>query len=323
MSIFSNFTGGKSRKDIARASAEAEARLAAGRTAALGELGIGQAGATGAINTGFDQGRAAISQGYDTARGDLTGQYGRAEDAINQALGNVQGTLDPFIQSGTWAQNLYDTAMGKGGADAARGVFENYASNDPFRQFRDEQANRQIAAQFNAGGLGGSGRMATAVGRASLERGTQDLNTYLDRLERSGARGGQFASQLAGYQNNAGSQIAGMRTGLGDRLGSLETNRGTALGQMDVNRGGALADITNQYANTRAGLESGFGQQMAANRINQGNAMASTRSTGMNNLISLGGLAVGGLNAYRNPLLSLYPNGSGAAAGSFRSAQER
>jgi hypothetical protein len=300
VSIFSNFTGGKSRKDIARASAEAEQRLAAGRTAALGELSGGETGAKGYVNQGYDAGRGSVNQGYDTARGDLSTQYGRAEDSINQALTNVSGTLQPFIQSGTWAQDLYDTALGKGGAGAATDFYQNYAANDPYRAFRDEQANKQIQAQFNANGLGGSGRMATAVSRASLERGTQDLQTYLTRLENQGARGGQYASQLAGYQSQAGNNIAGIRQGLGDRLGTLETNRGTTLGNMDVNRGNTLSDITNSYAQNRAGLESGYGQQLAANRINQGNAMAQTRSTGMNNLLSLGGLALNAVSGMPN-----------------------
>jgi hypothetical protein len=337
MSIFANFSGGKSRKDILRSSAEAEARLAQGRTAALRELAGGETGATAAINQGYDAGRAsvtqgydagraAINQGYDTARGDIgtaadrartdiATNYGAAENAVTDAMGRVRDVYAPFQQAGNWAQDLYNRALGAGGQE---GVTEALAGGfDPYRQFRDEMLNKELQSQFNARGLGGSGRFASALSRASLERGSQDLQQYLTRLEGQAARGQNVASQVAGYEANAGNTIAGLRQGTGSQLasieqnrgstlgnleqnrgnvtGQMEVNRGTVLGSQDINRGNALADITDRYANTRAGIESGTAQQLAANRINVGNGLAQTRSTGMNNLIGLGGLA---LSAY-------------------------
>lgn len=312
MSIFANFSGGKSRKDILRASAEAEARLAQGRTAALGELAGGETGAKGFINRGYDDGRAALTRGYDTARTDLTSGYdqarsditsnfGAAENAVTDAMGRVRSVYQPLQQAGNWAQDLYNRALGMGGAG---GVSDALATGlDPYRQYRDEMLNKELQAQFNARGLGGSGRFASALSRASLERGSQDLQQYLTRLENQATRGQNVASQLAGYEANAGNTIAGIRQGTGTSLAgvaqnrgtslaNLEQNRGNVMGQQDINRGNALADITDRYAQTRAGVESGTAQQLAANRINVGNGLAQTRSTGMNNLISLGGLAL-------------------------------
>lgn len=334
MSIFANFSGGKSRKDILRASAEAEARLAQGRTAALRELAGGETGATAAINRGYDAGRAsvtqgydagraAIDQGYDTARGDvgaaadrartdITGNYGAAENAVTDAMGRVRSVYAPLQQAGNWAQDIYNRALGMGGTD---GVSEALSAGfDPYRQYRDEMLDKELQARFNARGLGGSGRFASALSRESLRRASDDLQTYLSRLEGQAARGQNVASQVAGYEANAGNTIAGLRQGTGTQLasieqnrgstlgnleqnrgnvtGQMEVNRGTVLGSQDINRGNALADITDRYAQTRAGVESGNAQQLAVNRINVGNGLAQTRSTGMNNLISLGGLAL-------------------------------
>ncbi len=301
MGFWDSFTGAQQAKDAKRANTAATSMLGDARTRALAALNGGQTTALGNLSTGYDtargditggadRARTAIGTGYDTARGDLNTNFGRAEDAVT-------GYLNPFVQSGQNAQNLYDTALGTRGTAAERDSFYGeYANNDPFRAFRDEQANRQLDQQYNARGLGTSGRAGTAVARASLERGSTDLNQYLDRLARQGELGGQYASQ-------AGSQLASIRTGLGSQLSGLEQNRGNALGGLEERTGNALGTLGYRYGSDQANvnqgnsqaaanLEYGYGQQLANNRIGLGNAQAASRSVLPNLLTNIAGTAI-------------------------------
>lgn len=328
MGFFDDFFGKSQKRDIADANnransyldkgrADAEAALREDTDNALLRLGGGYDTARGDITTGADRARGEIGTGYDTARGDITTQYGAAEGAITDALGRTRQTIDPFLQSGLDSQNLYDTALGTKGTGLQEDFYDNYADNDPFRAYRDELANKQLQSQFNASPAGSQGgRFTQAVSRASLARGTEDLNAYLDRLERSGARGGQYATTLAGYEAGAGKDIAQLRSGLGDRLGSLESDRGTTLGNVSLNTGNRLGDLAYGYgkdtASVTAGrgqdlanLHYGYGQQKAGNAISYGNAVAGTRGIGVNNLLNLAGTAVkaftpgwGGVSAF-------------------------
>lgn len=349
MSLFSSLFGSGT-SQLNRSAAEADRRLLQGRNDAIGALDKGR----GDINAGYDAAQGfyrdaapglsdLLKQGFGDAanqlrsgygdaqnsitdalgrqRADLTSQYGSAEDAIAKGIAGANSALDPFLKSGINSQNLYDTAMGTGagGAQGAKDFYANYASNDPFRNYRDELANKQLAAQFNGRGLGGSGRAATAMSRASLERGTQDLNTYLDRIERAAGRGQQVAGQVSNNSMAGGQQIAGIRTGLGNQLSgvegqagqsraNLQSGLGTALANNSTNQGSALTQLGLGLTGARAGLEtqrgmalngnqqgisglySGYGQQSAANEINLGNALNQARQRPAQNLISMLGI---------------------------------
>jgi hypothetical protein len=239
----------------------------------------------------------------------LRDQYGRAEQSVQSGYDRAAATLDPFIQSGTRAQGLYDTALGLDGQPAAQDFYSTYANNDPFRQFRDSLANQQLMSLYNARGLGGSGRESLALSRASLERGTQDLNSYLDRLSGQAGRGASLASQLSGYGMQTGQSLANIQQGLGQGLSGLDVGRGTALGNIQTQgnqalasnaqgRGTTLANFGLGTANNLANLAAGQGQQLASNRISFGNAMAGTRNTGLNNLMQLAGTAMKGYSTF-------------------------
>jgi len=309
MGFFSNLTGGASRRDAKMATADANQMLDAGKARALTALDAGTGQQLGSLESGYTKARggmddalaralAALQGGATTARGDLETGAGRAEGAINDALARTNQVLDPYLKSGQKAQGLYDTALGVNGADAATGFYNEYAANDPFRQFNEELANRSIQRSANASGQFGSGRTATAISRASLERGSTDLNRYLDRLREQGTQGGQVASQVAGYNNQAGNNIANLRNGLGQNLANVSTGLGTAsananmqsgqqIGALDYGYGADRGGIQAGNAGNKANLEFGVAQQQAGNRIGLGSALAGTRSTGLNNLMAL------------------------------------
>lgn len=292
MGLFGSFFGSDQRKDVRKATSAANKTLresaAAARTQMnqgidqqLTSLAGGYTGATGAINTG-----------YDRARDDLTGAYGNAENAINTQLDYSKELLNPYIESGGKAQARYDTALGLNGQGAATDFYSEYAASDPYRQLNEDMANQALMRLANANGQSGSGRTALAVSRANLERGSTDLNAYLDRLAGQGQRGGQYATTLAGYANNAGSNIANLRSGLGDRLATNEVGRGQNLGELSYGYGQDRGTIQANRGAQNANLTYGLGQQLAGNRINLGNAVADSRNIGVNNLLGLGSLAI-------------------------------
>lgn len=287
------FGTNKARKEINASSALAQQQLNDARVRAEGALTSGAETGRADVNQWFDQAagrltgaqggiRSDLNTGFDTARGDLTAGFQGAEDA-----------LAPWVQSGRGAQALYDRALGVGGADAQKSFYDNYASNDPYREYRDELANRQIQRQFAS--TGRTGAMSLAVGRASLERGSQDLQQYLSRLEQAGQRGQSASGQVAGYRAQGGQALAGNETARGSALANLGANFATNQANMDTNRGQALAGLSSGTGSSLANLIYGNGQQIASNSINQGNAIAQTRTAPMNNLVNLFGT---GLKAY-------------------------
>jgi hypothetical protein len=53
----------------------------------------------------------------------------------------------------------------------------------------------------------------------------------------------------------------------------------------------------------RGDMAIGRGTTLAGNSVNFGNAMAANRNTGINNLMGVAGLALGGVNAFNKPKL--------------------
>lgn len=179
------------------------------------------------------------------------GQEG-SEQAIGSGYRDAQGYLNPYAQQGQRANALYGRAMGLDGDDARREFMANYAGNDPFRQYNEDQANRGLSRRYAAMGFSpGGGTAGLALARASLDRGAADYDSYMNRLA---AMSGQ------------GAQIAGQQSGL-------------AMG----------------YGQGLAGIRGGFAQQNAANAINYGNAQAANANVFGQNLLGLGGLALGAM----------------------------
>lgn len=318
-SLFKSNTSG-----IFKTNKEANQTLAGGMDAAKGYLTGGADAAKGALGTGYQTAAGTYGAAGKDAFGDLAGGYGGANTALNKgyagaetavggALGKAQGYYQPFYNSGVGSQGLYDKAMGLGGADAAKSFYEDYGANDPFRAFRDEQAQKQLEQKYNATGSyqggsggGGSGRFASATARASLERGTADMQAYLDRLERAAGRGQQVAGAMSGNELSAGGAIAGLRTGLADRVANNEVNYGKDVSATRLGIADRQAGLATDYGKGLAGIDSGSGsalanlaygnaQQTAANNINAENAAGVARARPGQNLIGLGGLAVGAM----------------------------
>lgn len=298
MGFFDDFFGKTSKKHIDNSKTIADRDLQQGRDKAEVSLNDGIQNSMLSLTDGYGQATGRLTGGADRARGEVTDAYGNAETAITDALGRTRGTLDPWITSGRKAQDRYDTALGLDGQAGAEAFYEDYGNNDPMRKFRDELANKQLQAQFNARGQSGSGRFGTAVSRASLERGTQDLQTYLSRLEQQGARGGQYAGALAGYETGAGKDIAQLRAGAGDRRADITMGSTNKLADLDYGYGRDRSSIQSGQGEKLANLHYGYGQQRAGNQISYGNAMAGASNIGTNNLLNLAGTVASAFGSY-------------------------
>lgn len=105
----------------------------------------------------------------------------------------------------------------------------------------------------------------------------QDSNAMARILNAQGSSGGgkaQLAAQRV-FQQTAGDWL----------------DRYNQLGQQGLTATNAMANATQ----ARGDLSSNYASAKAGNAVNYGNAMAQSRSTGINNLLSLGGLAVNAL----------------------------
>jgi hypothetical protein len=158
------------------------------------------------------QADAALGQGYGTAQGNYK---------------TAQGMYDPYRQQGQQANALYGNALGLNGVDAQKAFGANFAASDPFRQQNADFANNSLMRQYNARGMGNSGTAALATQRASLERGSQDYNNYLNRLQGQGQQGFQATGAQAGLEQGMGD----LAYGYGQQQAGNAINYGNALAQ--------------------------------------------------------------------------------------------
>ena len=204
--------------------------------------------------TGATQKKYA-NQAYERATAQFAQGRDKGLDAYGQGYSQAQGYLTPYSQQGSQANNLYGTYLGLNGADAQRSALADYAGADPFRQYNEDMANRGMARQFNRMGMLDSGNMRLATARASLERGSQDYNNYLQRLAGLGQQGYGAASMLGNFAMQNGSNVAG---------------------------------LWNNFAKNQAGAE-----------VQRANALAQAAGILPNNLMRLGGLAIGAYTGMR------------------------
>lgn len=185
--------------------------------------------------------------------GSFTGdsQKRRAEEAYRQSSANLQQGFDqgadyikdyneqgnahlqPYAQQGLGANKLYGTFLGLDGADAQRGAFQNYAGADPFRQYNEDNALKAMSRQFNRLGMLDSGNSRYAMSKAILDRGSQDFDTYMQRLAGMGQQGMGAANALAGYANQTGGMLGQMRMNLGQQQAGNAINYQNSLAAAD------------------------------------------------------------------------------------------
>jgi hypothetical protein len=267
MGFWDDLTGKSAQRDIRSANADASNAMAAGYDRAGNALASGYQRGQGQLG----QGRNALADAYRQARDDASGGTSRAVSRLD-AYGGQGGYQN--------ASRMYGDALGANGGEAQQRFVQGF-QGDPFRAQNEQFAQNALAKQYASRGMLNSGTAALASARASQERGSQDYNSYLDRLRAMAGDGASMASQAAGYEANGGNALASLASQYG---GNVNNSYGQGAAY-DVQQGGQTADMDYRYAT-----------DMAGNRINYGNAMASSRGIGVNNLIGLGGMAFNGLS---------------------------
>lgn len=175
---------------------------------------------------GNDQ-RKDLSRAHEAATNALAGGYNDASRIGNDYYGRAMGQLAPWQESGRKASTLYDNALGVNGADAQQKFMEGYRS-DPFRAANEQTAMEALRRTYNARGMDTSGNALLASARASLERGSQDYNNYLSRLQGQAGQGANMAQYGAGLTSQYGNALAGMRYGYGQQQAGNEISYGNA-----------------------------------------------------------------------------------------------
>jgi hypothetical protein len=172
-----------------------------------------------------------LDQANRQATGFLQQGQRDAEGHLRTGYGEAQGYLTPYGDQGRRANALYSQAIGLDGAGARRNFLSQYAGADPFRQFNDDQASRSLSRRYAAMGMGGSGAMALGLGRAQLERGSQDYENYLNRLAGAAGQGQGIAGQQAQLASGHGGQMAGLAGGFAQQHAGNAINYANARAQ--------------------------------------------------------------------------------------------
>jgi hypothetical protein len=230
---------------------------------------------------GFFDSFLGNSQSRDREAG-YTASSAQREQGTAQGVASVrQGGADarayyqPYAAQGGRANQLYGDATGANGQDAYRGAMSQYAGSDPFRQANDTYANNSLMRMNAARGMGNSGNSQLAVARAQTERGAQDWNAYLQRLQGQGQMGFQAAQGQANSSQNEGNLTGQMQYGNGQAGAQSTTDfyNAQAAGQ---NTG--LQNLMGLGGMAMQAFAPGYGGQSAA-----GN-MAGAASRGVNSL---------------------------------------
>ena len=197
------------------------------------------------------------------------------------------------------------------GADKASGYYDRYA----------QSGGRAQTAYDDSIGINGA-----QGGQNALTMYGNARNPYLQYEQDRAQRGLDNAANARGQLNTGYNAIASSRAR--QQLGYQDyqgwQNRLQGAGQQGFQAAGAQAGLAEGAGRYAGDSYSGQGQQLAGNAINYGNAMAQSRSTGINNLMGLGSLAVraaaagatGGMSEVAGAAAGGFPRGN--AVGSMR-----
>ncbi len=177
--------------------------------------------------------RKAADEAYQKSTAALQGGYDEGSGLVKQYYEQGRGDLNPYAQQGQKASGLLGRYLGLDGADAQRQQLAQYAGQDPFRQFNEDNGLRALMRQWNGRGMMDSGNARLAMSRAQLERGSQDYNTYLGQLGGLNQQGFQASNQLAQMAGNTGGMLGQMRMGLGQQQAGNAIQYGNAKAAAD------------------------------------------------------------------------------------------
>lgn len=319
MSFFGSLFGGDSKRYAQESSAAAKNNLTTGYNLASQQLGQNRDSALGEISSGYGSARSKLTSGYGTARNDFNSGISGAQGYVSDYLNRSTSYLNPWIESGNKNQKILDDYAGVNGTGAQSAMYQSFADqNNPLVAARNAKVAADQAAAANARGSLNGGRALLAATRTGQQMAAQDLQNYINNVNTSAQRGYGASSQAASLTGQAGSTLADLEAQRGRGLADLST--GLARGQADLDTGeaSARANIYGSQGNNLANLTSGYYNALAGNDINLGSAMSQASQNGVNNLLGLGSVIMGGFTPGKSGI-SPFSSMASAAKGGMNS----
>lgn len=169
-----------------------------------------------AIDAANKKSNQYLDTGYADARGDYTSA--------------ISG-YDPYVQSGTQANEFYRNALGLGGADAQGTAISTLTSNPLFLGELAQDSNA-LSRVLNAQGASGGGKAQLAAQRVFQ----QNAGNWLDRYANLGSQGFQATGARANALTNRGNlatDYASAKAGNAINYGNARAaNAGTTLNNL-------------------------------------------------------------------------------------------
>lgn len=287
--------------------------------------------ARGDINSGIQTAHQALNAGGTNARNDISSGFANARGVTENAMQRIAGYYDPYMEGGKQGQKRLGTLLGYDGVDAAKTAASDFAGNDPGIAYRMDMLKKRNDASANQSGFIGSGRAQLADSRAQSEMLSTDYQKYLDRLagqaqmgQQSAGQLGQFQMQGAGQIGQAYSQEAAANSANEQRhaesLKNLYTGNAIGSGQLATGQGRDIANLYQGYATNNQNIATGNTSQQAQlalaggqNLANMYMGQAAADQQGMNNMLKIAGLGIGGLTPGSNGTSAF-----GSAAGALK-----
>ena len=187
-------------------------------------------------------------------RGQLTSSYGQANDYAKQGYDTQMGFYKPYAEYGLSGQTAYANTLGLNGQDARNRQFQEGYVNDPALAYRTQGTQTAMSNLLRKYNAGPSG-----VNSGAAMYGVGRLN--MDRFDQDW---GDYRSRLM------------------------------QLGQQGLGVAGAQAGVAGQYYGGMADRSIGLGNALVSNDTNATMAANNAQQQGINNLLSIGGMIVGG-----------------------------
>lgn len=176
-------------------------------------------GAVKAAKQGEQQANALLQQGQTAA----TGHY---NTGYNSALGRI----NPMLQSGTAANDLYANHLGVNGAPAQQNAMSSWQISPGYQYLLNERM-RGLNARANAGGNYYSGAALRGAGDAHQAMMSQEYQNYLNRLGGYAGQGNQMAQYAAGLDTQNAGNLANLAYGVNQQMAGNAINRSNAEAQ--------------------------------------------------------------------------------------------
>jgi hypothetical protein len=237
-------------------------------------LGRGQTNALQNIDRGANQNYDLQNRGY-----------GQALDSNRMAFQGQQNYMNPMMERGDRAGQVYDYNLGIGDQPEGYGGYENSAYQN---YIMDQSQNALEGSAAARGGLFSGATIKAAQENAQGLAG-QFYGDYMNRIGGVSDVGTAARNSLANYVGQFGANQA-----------NLQAQRGQALGGIRNNQSTNRANVYQQTAGGIANAELGLGSSLSETSLGMGNAMQSGYA-GIGNAQSAGTMGMakaitGGMN---------------------------